>query len=170
MKLLPHREREPAEVIDGVAYYPNRRTMRAVRQAERDFRRCAKEHRHKPLVSRKHPRQEHAREVKDTIIFRKDVKELKGNGLDPVSLEDAIERLAEGGELPPEYDDHGLREPLQMHRVCRIGGGFYLVYSPDDGKVILRRIWTEGVVERERTEAPGDASRSACQDTRNPAR
>lgn len=37
-----------------------------------------------------------------------------------------------------------------MHRVCRIGGRFYLVYSPEDGKVILRRIWTESVVEDER--------------------
>ena len=127
MKLLPHREREPAEVIDGVAYYPNRRTMRAVRQAERDSRRCAKEHRHKPLASRVHPRVKHAREVKDTIVFRRDVRELRGNGLDFVSLEDTIEKLAQGGELPPEYDDHGLKEPLQMHRVCRIGGRFYLV-------------------------------------------
>ncbi len=151
MKLLPRREREPAEVIDGVAYYPNRRTIRAVRQAERDSRRCAKEHRHRPLA-RVHPRVKHAREIKDTIVFRRDVKELRGNRLDLVSLEDTIEKLAQGGELPPEYDDHRLKEPLQMHRVCRIGGGFYLMYSPEDGKVILRRIWTDGVVERERSE------------------
>ena len=151
MPILPHRNREPAEVIDGVAYYPNRRTMRAVRQAERDSRRCAKEHRHKPLVSRVNPRMKQAREIKDTIVFRRDVKELRGKGLDPESLEDIIEKLAQGSELPPEYDNHGLKDPLQMHRVCRIGGGFYLVYSPEGGRVILRRIWTEEVVERERT-------------------
>jgi len=169
MRLFPRREREPVLIEDGVAYYASRSTLRAARQAERIDRRLSKLHRHRPLAPRKHPRQEHAREIKDTIVFRKDVKELRGDGLDLISLEDAIERLAEGGELPPEYDDHGLKEPPQMHRVCRIGGGFYLVYSPDDGKVILRRIWTEDVVEQERTEAPGDASRSACQDTRNPA-
>ncbi len=151
MRLLTRREREPAEVVDGVAYYPNRRTMRAIRQAERDSRRCAKHHRHRPLAPRVHPRVKYAREIKDTIVFRRDVKQQKGNGLDLASLEDTIGKLAQGGELPPEYDDHGLKEPLQMHRVCRIGGRFYLVYSPEDGKVVLRRIWTESVVEHERT-------------------
>ncbi len=151
MKLLPHRERVPAEVIDGVAYYPGRRTMRAVRQAERTARRCAKHHRHRPL-SRMHPRPRYARKVRETIVFRRDVKQLKGCGLDLASLEDTICMLAAGGEIPPEYDDHGLKEPLQMHRVCRIDEKFYLVYGQEDGKVILRRIWTESVVEHERTE------------------
>ncbi len=154
MRLFPRRRREPAEIIDGVAYYPNRRTMRAVRQAERDSRRCAKHHR--PFASSAHPRVKYVREVKETTVFRRDVKQLRGCGLDLASLEDTIERLAQGGELPPEYDDHGLKEPLRMHRVCRIGGGFYLVYSPEDGKVILRRIWTEGVVEHERNDATGE--------------
>lgn len=48
---------------------------------------------------------------------------MRKRGLDRMSLEDVVARLAAGEHLPPEYDNHRLRNPLHMHRVCRIDGG-----------------------------------------------
>ncbi len=143
------RQREPVDVEDGVTYYANRRTMRAVRQANRQERRCSRLRRHRPLSRDAHRHAKYARRVEETVIFRKDVKQLRGCGLDLASLEETIRMLAEGGDVPPEYDDHGLKDPLQMHRVCRIDEKYYLVYTPGE-KPILRRIWTEATVEHER--------------------
>ncbi len=119
-----------------------------MRQAERISKKWSPTHIHKV---RSCGQSELRYDVFESTEFRKAVRDARKHGLDRTSLEDTIARLAAGERLPPEYDDHRLRNPLHMHRVCRINGEFYLVYSPRRKKLILRRIWTEEVVEHKRT-------------------
>ncbi len=148
--MRPFSRREPVDemVYRGVAYYCNGSARRAMRQAERISKKWSPIYRHKV---RSHGQPEPRCGVFESKEFRKEVRDMRKRGLDRMSLEDVVARLAAGEHLPPEYDNHRLRNPLHMHRVCRINGDFYLVYSPYRKKLILRRIWTEGVVERERS-------------------
>ena len=108
-----------------------------MRQAERISKKWSPTHIHKV---RSHGELEPRYGVFESIEFRKEVRDARKRGLDRMSLEDVVARLAAGERLPPEYDNHRLKNPLHMHRVCRINGEFYLVYSPYRRKLILRRI------------------------------
>ena len=59
-------------------------------------------------------------EIKYTTQFKKDFKRLQRQRADLTCLQTAIEILANGAPLPPEYRDHALIGNYQGVRECHI--------------------------------------------------
>lgn len=137
------RKREPVDVEDGVAYYPNRRTTRAIRQADRDARKCAKLHKHRPLVSRNSKSHaDYIYTVKETTQFRRDVKAMRKRGMNIGLLEVAIDILARGECLPSTYRDHPLDGKYKGCRECHIEPDWILIYRYEEDALVLRALRT----------------------------
>lgn len=77
--------------------------------------------------------------VRRTSQMKKDVKRLSKAGKDIEKLLKAVEILAEGESLPPEYRDHPLTGNFKGKRDCHIEPDWLLIYAIDAGEVILYR-------------------------------
>ena len=75
--------------------------------------------------------------IRRTSQFKKDYKRAFKRGLALEKLDSAIETLANGGYLPPEYDDHMLTGDKKGFRECHIEPDWLLVYAIDQGLLIL---------------------------------
>jgi mRNA interferase YafQ len=52
-------------------------------------------------------------------------------------IQETIDRLANGENLPPEYHDHPLKGKYIGYRECHIEDNWLLVYKQDKGMLIL---------------------------------
>jgi mRNA interferase YafQ len=52
-------------------------------------------------------------------------------------LAHAIDTLAQGKKLPPEYNDHQLQGELKHYRECHIKGDLLLVYQVRETELLL---------------------------------
>jgi mRNA interferase YafQ len=64
-----------------------------------------------------------------TSQFKKDVKRAGKRGEDLTKLRTVMDLLIEGGQLPPEYKDHPLRENFAGSRDCHIEPDWVLIYT-----------------------------------------
>lgn len=145
MSRFIRRHETPAYIEDGIAYYPNWRTRRALREVERYERGKGRLRRHEPLVSRNPKGSDRDGDqyvVIETAQFRRDVKRLRKQGADLTLLDRAIRILAEGGVLPPSYRDHALGGNLTGRRECHIRPDWLFEYSIDEGRLELIAIRT----------------------------
>jgi mRNA interferase YafQ len=64
-----------------------------------------------------------------TNQFKKDVKRAQKRGKDLAKLKVLLERLIQGGPLPPEFRDHPLRGDFAGSRDCHIEPDWLVIYS-----------------------------------------
>lgn len=76
-------------------------------------------------------------EIERTTKFKKDYKLAIKRGLDPNLLLKAIEILANGEQLPKEYNDHSLKGNYTGYRECHIESDWLLVYKINENVLIL---------------------------------
>lgn len=134
-----HRNETPAKVVDGVAYYPNRRTKRALREVERYERGEIDLDDYEPLVSKskRYDKKDYLYKIKETSEFRRNVKQMRKRGADLSLLDRAIDILGNGGILPPSYLDHPLDGELSGRRECHIKPDWLFEYSIDNQELTL---------------------------------
>jgi len=61
--------------------------------------------------------------------FKKDVRRAEKRGKDLAKLKAMLERLIDGGPLPPEFRDHPLRGDFAGSRDCHIEPDWLLIYT-----------------------------------------
>lgn len=69
--------------------------------------------------------------------FKKDYKKVIKRGYDIKLMEDIIQKLAEGGQLPEKNKDHPLCGDYSGCRECHITPDWLLIYEIDKGELIL---------------------------------
>lgn len=76
-----------------------------------------------------------------TLVFttrmKRDLKLMKKRGKDISKLEDVLEILLSGEDLPPVYKDHQLKGEMREFRECHIEPDWLLVYRKEDSELIL---------------------------------
>ena len=75
--------------------------------------------------------------VVPTTRFKKDLKRVKRQGLNPEELLVVVETLAQGLPLEPKYRDHSLSGEFKGCRECHIRPDWLLVYEIDDDNLYL---------------------------------
>ncbi len=76
-------------------------------------------------------------ELRTTTKFRKDYKRCKKRGYNMSLLEDVINILLEGCELPEEYRDHALTGNYRGFNECHILSDWLLIYAIDGNELVL---------------------------------
>ena len=69
--------------------------------------------------------------------FRKDYKKIVKRGYDVKLLEDIINKLANGEQLPEKNRDHNLSGEYSGCRECHITPDWLLIYEINNGELIL---------------------------------
>ena len=69
--------------------------------------------------------------------FRKDYKRIAKRGYDIKLLEDIVNKLANGEQLPEKNRDHNLIGEYEGCRECHITPDWLLIYEIDNGELIL---------------------------------
>lgn len=77
------------------------------------------------------------RKVRYHNRFKKDYKRMQKRGYDVTRLQEAIQILAEGKPLPPNYRDHVLTGNYRNYRECHIMPDWLLVYQIQEEELIL---------------------------------
>ena len=80
--------------------------------------------------------------VKFTTAFRKAYKKLARRGLDLSLLDNTIEMLREGIELPETYHDHLLQGKYKGFHECHIRPDWLLIYLLEDEILTLTLVNT----------------------------
>ena len=75
--------------------------------------------------------------VNYTSRMRKDIRRVKRRGKDLSKLITVLDLLKTGEPLPEIYRDHQLKGDLEDLRECHIESDWLLVYSIDEGELIL---------------------------------
>ena len=75
--------------------------------------------------------------IKYETSFKKDFKRIVKRGYDIRLLEEVIEILANGNELPKKYKDHNLIGDYSDCRECHITPDWLLIYKIDGNELIL---------------------------------
>ncbi|MBR4225521.1 MAG: type II toxin-antitoxin system YafQ family toxin [Candidatus Methanomethylophilaceae archaeon] len=141
--LFLHGKKEPVDYEEEAPCYLDRRSRRAVREAEeyergeRDFDSYA------PIGSRNViGDKDYLYDVVQTSAFKKDLEMMKKRGADLSLLDRAIDILGNGGALPPSYRNHPLRDDLERKKKCHIGPDLLFIYSIDQNQLKLIAIRT----------------------------
>jgi mRNA interferase YafQ len=69
--------------------------------------------------------------------YRKDIKRLLRSGYNLGPLEEVVEILVSGKNLPSRYRDHALKGRLTGSRECHISGDWLLRYVKDEEQLLL---------------------------------
>lgn len=80
--------------------------------------------------------------IRMTKRFQRDVRRLKRRGYDILLLEDVIEKLASGDELPDKCGDRKLYGMYSGCRECHVIGDWVLAYKLRENESILYLILT----------------------------
>lgn len=72
-----------------------------------------------------------------TKQFRKDLRRLEKSGFKLAKLEDIIDILVSGENVPSSYRDHELKGAMKGKRACHVAPDWLLVYIKDNEKLIL---------------------------------
>ena len=75
--------------------------------------------------------------IKATSQFKRDLKTIKKRGYRKELLEEVVQLLADGAELPPQYKDHDLFGNWKGFRECHITPDWLLVYQIFEKTLIL---------------------------------
>jgi mRNA interferase YafQ len=75
--------------------------------------------------------------IKVTSQFKRDLKTVKKRGYRKELLEEVVQLLADGTELPPQYKDHDLSGNWKGFRECHITPDWLLVYQYFEETLIL---------------------------------
>ncbi len=75
--------------------------------------------------------------IKPTSRFRKDLKLIQKRGYDIDKLNEVVKLLADGQELPSDYNDHPLKGNWEGCRECHIAPDWLLIYEYDNSSLIL---------------------------------
>lgn len=76
-------------------------------------------------------------EIIMSTSFKKDYKSIIKRGYDKKLLQDIINQLANGEELPPRNKDHFLKGNYNGFKECHILPDWLLIYKIDEDKLIL---------------------------------
>lgn len=77
--------------------------------------------------------------VRRATQLKRDLKRLMKGGKDIEKLLRAVEILAEGQSLPPEYKDHPLTGEYKGKRDCHLEPDWILIYTIEDHELVLYR-------------------------------
>jgi mRNA interferase YafQ len=80
--------------------------------------------------------------IRQTTVFRRDIKRLKKRGLDLQKLEILIRLLASEEILPERYRDHSLVGNWFGYRDCHIQPDWLLIYKISEDELFLARTGT----------------------------
>jgi len=75
--------------------------------------------------------------IKTEKRYRRQYKLLEKRGYDMSLLDDAVEILANGRQLPAKYNDHPLKGDKSGYRDCHIQGNWVLIYKIDKNVITL---------------------------------
>ena len=75
--------------------------------------------------------------IRYETTFKKDFKRIVKRGYDIHLLEETVEILAKGEELPKKYKDHALAGDYADCRECHITPDWLLIYQISDHELIL---------------------------------
>lgn len=75
--------------------------------------------------------------IKYHTSFKRDYKKIVKRGYDITLLEDVIQKLANGEQLPEKNCDHNLNGDYLGCRECHITLDWLLIYEIDNGELIL---------------------------------
>lgn len=75
--------------------------------------------------------------IKYHASFRKDYKRVVKRGYNIKLMEDIINKLANGEQLPEKNHDHSLSGDYAGCRECHITPDWLLIYEIDNGELIL---------------------------------
>ena len=81
----------------------------------------------------------------ESAEYRRGRKRAAKQGLDLSLLDKAVELLEDGVRMPPEYNDHPLRNNRKGQRECHLGGAhsdWVLVYKKFEGALLLYLVGT----------------------------
>lgn len=81
-------------------------------------------------------------EIEYTTKFKRSFKKCLKRGLDPTVFENAVRILSDSGTLPAEYKPHKLSGQYEGYWECHLKSDWLLVWSQDDGHLILTLIDT----------------------------
>ncbi len=81
-------------------------------------------------------------QIEQTNIFRKDLKKAKKRGLNIDLLEEVVNILQDGKELPEKNRDHELTGNWKGHRECHIQPDWLLIYRILEDTLILSLVRT----------------------------
>lgn len=76
-------------------------------------------------------------DVRTSKRYRRELKKVRSRGKDESKLETAIDILASGRTLPPDYSDHQLSGKMKEFRECHIEPNWLLVYRIYQNELIL---------------------------------
>lgn len=72
-----------------------------------------------------------------TNRMKRDLKLMKKQGKDINKLEEVINILLTGNDLPEKYKDHQLKGEMHLFRECHIEPDWLLIYRKDEEELIL---------------------------------
>lgn len=75
--------------------------------------------------------------IKYHTSFKKDYKKIVRRGYDTKLIENIIQKLARGEQLPEKNKDHSLGGDYVGCRECHITPDWLLIYEIDNGELIL---------------------------------
>ena len=76
-------------------------------------------------------------EIVPTNKFKKDLKKAIKRGYNMTLIEEVIDILAKGEQLPEKYKDHNLAGNYKECRECHITPDWLLIYEVDDKHLFL---------------------------------
>ena len=82
------------------------------------------------------------KDVHTTAKFRRDLKRVKKRRWDIDLLDEVIDLLRAGEELPETYKDHGLKGEWFGSRDCHIEFDWVLIYETGEDEVVLQATGT----------------------------
>jgi len=84
--------------------------------------------------------------IRQSTIFRRDIKRLKKRGLDLQELKALIKLLVSQKILPKHYRDHALVGNWLGYRDCHIQPDWLLIYKITDNELLLARTGTHSEI------------------------
>lgn len=77
--------------------------------------------------------------VRQSTVFRRDIRRLIKRGADPVKLEAVVTLLATNEPLEPRHRDHPLSGNWKGFRDCHIEPDWVLIYKVEGDELLLAR-------------------------------
>lgn len=88
------------------------------------------------------PRRQRPYTLQTSNRYERDIRKLAKAGFDLARLEEVIDLLVAGKELPERCRDHALKGRLADIRECHVAPDWLLLYAKDESRVILLLVTT----------------------------
>ena len=75
--------------------------------------------------------------IKPSATFKRELKKMKNQKKDLSLLQNIVNSLAAGEQLPEKYKDHELKGNYRGYRECHIQPDWLLIYQIDNGDLLL---------------------------------